>query len=204
MRFRFQSPQKQRRKRTQQENLLGNFSGLKEKLSRPVVDTKNPTKTRKKTISTTEIFPLWTPFFSAKEKFCTGAGRCMLSFSQTTFVVTKGPTDGLTKGNLCGKSSPGRGLVVKRPRRVTSQGPKSALRINGPFCLVRLRVGVGAFPPLHKDCPGKFVWTNDPFVCDFQGHSYGPLSRSKHRPNQWTPRLVLVPGQLSASTVTFL
>ena len=42
---------------------------------------KNPMKTRK-TISTTEIFPLWTPFFFCKEKFCTGAGRCMLSFPQ--------------------------------------------------------------------------------------------------------------------------
>ena len=28
------------------------------------------------------IFPLWTPFFFCKEKFCTGAGRCMLSFPQ--------------------------------------------------------------------------------------------------------------------------
>ena len=42
---------------------------------------KNPIK-RKKAITTTEIFPPWPPFFSGKEKFCTGAGRCMLSFSQ--------------------------------------------------------------------------------------------------------------------------
>ena len=41
---------------------------------------KRPIKTRK-AISTTEIFPLWTPFF-CKEKFCTRAGRCMVSFSQ--------------------------------------------------------------------------------------------------------------------------
>ena len=40
---------------------------------------KNPIKTRK-TISTTEIFPLWTPFFLQRRKFCAGAGRCMLSF----------------------------------------------------------------------------------------------------------------------------
>ena len=32
-------------------------------------------------ISTTEIFPLWPPFFG-KEKFYAGAGRCMLSFPQ--------------------------------------------------------------------------------------------------------------------------
>ena len=40
-------------------------------------------KTRK-AISTTKIVPLWPPFFSAKtakEKFLTGAGRCMLAFS---------------------------------------------------------------------------------------------------------------------------
>ena len=40
---------------------------------------KNPIKTRK-TISTIEILPLWTPFFSAKKSFCTGAGRCMVFF----------------------------------------------------------------------------------------------------------------------------
>ena len=33
------------------------------------------------TTSTTEIFPLWPPFFR-QQKSCTGAGRCMLSFSQ--------------------------------------------------------------------------------------------------------------------------
>ena len=38
---------------------------------------KNPIET-KKTISATEIFPLRPPFFG-KEKFCTGAGRCMPS-----------------------------------------------------------------------------------------------------------------------------
>ena len=59
----------ERKKRTQpppKEILLGNFSGLKEKLSRSVVDTKTPMKTRK-TISTTEIFPLWTPFFRQRK-----------------------------------------------------------------------------------------------------------------------------------------
>ena len=40
---------------------------------------KNPIKIRK-AISTTEIFPPWTPFFFGKEKFCTGAGRCMPFF----------------------------------------------------------------------------------------------------------------------------
>ena len=50
---------------------------------------KNPIKTRN-TISTTEIFPLWTPFFFCEEKFCTGAGRCMLSFSQS---VCKGSNE---------------------------------------------------------------------------------------------------------------
>ena len=47
------------------ENHLGNFSGFEEKLSRPVVGTKTLQKPGK-TISTTEIFPLWPPFFSAK------------------------------------------------------------------------------------------------------------------------------------------
>ena len=39
---------------------------------------KKPIKTRK-TISTTENFPLWAPFL-LQRKFCTGAGRCMVSF----------------------------------------------------------------------------------------------------------------------------
>ena len=69
---------------TAKEKLLENFSGFKEKLLRPVVDTKTLLKKNRKTISTTEIFPLWPPFFFGKEKFCTGAGRCMLSFSQPT------------------------------------------------------------------------------------------------------------------------
>ena len=57
------------------ENLLENFSGLKEKLSRPVVDTQKPCKNQAKTISTTENFPLWTPCFSSgKEKFCLEQG----------------------------------------------------------------------------------------------------------------------------------
>ena len=42
---------------------------------------KNPIKT-KQTVSTTEIFPLWPPILAGKERFLTGAGRCMLSFSQ--------------------------------------------------------------------------------------------------------------------------
>ena len=78
-----------RKKRTQpppKENLLENFSGLKEKLSRPVVDTKNPIKTRK-TISTTEIFPLWTPFFSAKKSSALEQGSvCFLFPSPLTNV----------------------------------------------------------------------------------------------------------------------
>ena len=32
-------------------------------------------------MSTTEIFPLWRPFFG-KEKLLTGAGRCMFSLPQ--------------------------------------------------------------------------------------------------------------------------
>ena len=43
---------------------------------------KIPIQTRK-AVSTTEIFPLWTPFFCKEEKFCTGAGRCMVSFPST-------------------------------------------------------------------------------------------------------------------------
>ena len=77
-------PHQRRKKRTQpppKENLLENFSGLKEKIPGRWWIQK-PIKTRK-AISTTEIFPLWTPFFFCKEKFCTGAGRCMVSFSQT-------------------------------------------------------------------------------------------------------------------------
>ena len=41
---------------------------------------QKPYENPMKTISTTEIFPLWPHFFCGKEKFCTGAGRCMLSF----------------------------------------------------------------------------------------------------------------------------
>ena len=33
------------------------------------------------------------PLFFCKEKFCTGAGRCMLSFSQPLAIVQSGPPD---------------------------------------------------------------------------------------------------------------
>ena len=67
--FHVERMSQRRKKRTRpppKENLLGNFSGLKENLSRSVVDTETLIKTRQ-TISTTEIFPLWTPFFFAKK-----------------------------------------------------------------------------------------------------------------------------------------
>ena len=59
-----------RKKRTRppppKENFWGNFSGCKErKTLQASGGYKNPIKTRK-TISTTEISPLWPPFFSAK------------------------------------------------------------------------------------------------------------------------------------------
>ena len=46
---------------------------------------KNPIKLRQ-AISTTNFFPLWSPFFG-KEKFLTGGGRCMLSFSRADFLL---------------------------------------------------------------------------------------------------------------------
>ena len=58
-----------REKRTQpppKEILLENFSGLKAKPFQAGGGYKNPIKTRK-IISTTEIFPLWTPLFSGKK-----------------------------------------------------------------------------------------------------------------------------------------
>ena len=59
-------------------NHLENFSGLKETF-KAGGRYKNPIKFRR-TVSTSSV----APFFSAKEKFLTGAGRCMLSFSQST------------------------------------------------------------------------------------------------------------------------
>ena len=72
-----------RTKRTQpppKENLLENFSGLEDKLSRPVVDTKTLEKPGKPYPPPKSF--LCGPHFFCKEKYCTGAGRCMLSFSQ--------------------------------------------------------------------------------------------------------------------------
>ena len=77
------NPEQRRKKRTQpppKENLLENFSGLKEKLSRPVVDTKTLWKPGKP-YPPSQSF-LCGPHFVCKEKFCTGAGRCTFSFSQ--------------------------------------------------------------------------------------------------------------------------
>ena len=83
--------EQRRKKRTQpppKENLLENFSGRKEKLSRPVVDTKI-LKKNKKTISTTEIFPLWTPFFSAKKSSALEQGGvCFLFPSRAAIQQT--------------------------------------------------------------------------------------------------------------------
>ena len=84
-------PKQRRRKRTQpppKENLLENFSGLKEKLSRPVVDTKTLKKTRR-TISTTEIFPLWTPFFSAKRSSALEQGGVWFLFAPETLKTAE-------------------------------------------------------------------------------------------------------------------
>ena len=75
--FRLQQRSKKRTQPPPKEDLLENFSGLKEKLSRPVGDTK----TLQKPDPAQKSFLCGAHFFS-KEKFCTGAGRCMLSFSQ--------------------------------------------------------------------------------------------------------------------------
>ena len=71
------------KKRTQpppKENLLENFSGLEEKLSRPVVDTKSfknqENQTHHRNLSSGD------PIFFCEEKLCTGAGLYMVSFSQ--------------------------------------------------------------------------------------------------------------------------
>ena len=60
------------------ENPLENFYGFKEKLSRPVVDAKILFKTHIYHQNLSSVAPI----FFGKEKFLTGAGRCMLSFSQ--------------------------------------------------------------------------------------------------------------------------
>ena len=72
-----------RKKRTRpppKENHLGNFSGLKAKLSRSVVDTKSLWKPGKPYLPPKSF--LCGPHFFSKAKFCTGAGRCLLSLSQ--------------------------------------------------------------------------------------------------------------------------
>ena len=89
--FPFSSYEKQRRKKRTQpppkEILLENFSGLKEKLSRPVVDTKTLQKPGKPYPPPKSF--LCGPHFFYKEKFCTGAGRCMLSFSSYEEAATR-------------------------------------------------------------------------------------------------------------------
>ena len=54
---------------------------FEETFSRPVVDTKTLRKPGKPFLPP-KSFLCGPHFFSAKEKFCTGAGRCMLSFSR--------------------------------------------------------------------------------------------------------------------------
>ena len=64
-----QAPTQRRKKRTRpppKDNLLGTFLASGRKTFQVGGGYKNPMKTRK-TISTTEIFPLWAPFFSAKK-----------------------------------------------------------------------------------------------------------------------------------------
>ena len=73
-----------RKKRTlppPKENHLKTFSGLKEKLSSPMVDTK-PCQNQESRIYHRNL-SFVAPIFLGKEKFFTGAGRCMLSFSQS-------------------------------------------------------------------------------------------------------------------------
>ena len=84
-------PSKQRRKKRTlppaKENLLESFSALKEKLSRPVVDTK--TLSKKKSYLPPKSFLCGPQLSSGKEKFPTGhwRGWCMLSFSQGKGVM---------------------------------------------------------------------------------------------------------------------
>ena len=73
-----------RRKRTRpppKEILLENLSGLKEKLSRPVVDAETLSKPGKPYLPP-KSFLCGPRFLGEKEKSLTGAGSCMLSFSQ--------------------------------------------------------------------------------------------------------------------------
>ena len=76
-------PQQRRKKRTPpppKENLLENFSGPKENfpgrwwIQKPYKNQENHIHHRN--LSSVD------PIFFCKEKFCTGAGRCMLYFSQ--------------------------------------------------------------------------------------------------------------------------
>ena len=85
-----QNMAEEKKKRTQpppKENHVENFSGLKE-------DFPGRSWIQKPYISTTEIFPLESgPLFFCKEKFCTGAGRCMVSLPQhgsSKYLVLKG------------------------------------------------------------------------------------------------------------------
>ena len=71
---------------------------------------QKPDETRK-TISTTKIFPLWPPFFFGKEKFCTGAGRCMLSFFP---AVANRYVQRTTRSTLASHSAVPCGTNVKR------------------------------------------------------------------------------------------
>ena len=80
-------PERSKKKRTPpppppKENLLETFSGLKEELSRPVVDTK-PDKNRENHIYHPEIFPLWPPFFSAKKSSSLEQGGVCFLFPST-------------------------------------------------------------------------------------------------------------------------
>ena len=74
------SEKKKRTRPPPKENLLGNFSGLKEKLpgrwwiQKRYENQENHTYHRN--------LASVAPIFFGKEKFCTGAGRCMLSLSQ--------------------------------------------------------------------------------------------------------------------------
>ena len=70
------------------EKRLGNFSGLEEELSRSVVDIKTY-ENQENHIYHRNLSSV-APIFFGKEKFCPGAGWCMLSFSQNSESVSSG------------------------------------------------------------------------------------------------------------------
>ena len=138
------------------QETTGNFSSLKEKLSRRVVDTKILLKKNRKTHIYHRNLSSVAPIFFGKEKFLTGAGRCVLSFSQ---CHNPGPSSG-TEYNEARNDYTNNSETVLLCNKCVCNRKINSQTINVCNWHVRRKYLMEA-PELHKIIPARMPCVTD-------------------------------------------